>query len=153
MLKIAVICSRFSTSPVSGRKLGMRSGYSIFMHWLPMLINICISTCFHRNYCVFAVKAEITVSSWVDFLPWCGWWVATESWHILGVHNLLLLLAKLIIFLWGRWVNRGSHIPDSRFCKGSLLWFLIFKGSLPWFLIFSEIPDFFRAFLPDSWYF
>ena len=45
-----------------------------------MLINICISTCFHRDYCVVAVKADMTVmAGWNFYLDRTRCvWVTTE---------------------------------------------------------------------------
>ena len=60
-------CSRFSTEPCEWWKVGMRPGYLIFMHWLPMFINICSSTGFPWAYNGDAVKAEMIATGWMEF--------------------------------------------------------------------------------------
>ena len=39
---------------------------------VPVLINICNSGCFPRPYSVVAVKVDMIVSGWMEFLPWWG---------------------------------------------------------------------------------
>ena len=112
-LKIAVTCSRFSTEPCEWWEVGMRSSYSIVMHSLPMLINICSSTCFQWDYSVVAVKAAITVSGWMEFLPW---WVKivgrVSLWNPISVtiSDELQTLCTMWHLIWGdTGADNGSH--------------------------------------------